>query len=367
VWGGGGPAVGGGGGRAATALLAAAALTTAAFATSDHPSAAQPRGFASFGAVSWGAGRSVLVVARTTPTGTSHLYAVTPARHVLRLSRTGSLCGNWSPDGRRVAFFDGRQLVVVAGDGSDRFVLRTLPRSAFIDNSLTHCTAGPSWSPSGKQLAYSPDAKSVWVIDVLTGAAHRVMTTSDPAFAWSPDGTHLAITKCLNPSCNVDVIYSVSVSGNLNAMRIRGTIANGACTFAWSPSTLLASGGVADDIVVTNPKGVQTRSLNGADCVSWSTRQSLAGLAATGRPDGFIGLVIAGPAATEFQPLVAFPDSPLDEGASTPSWSTDGYHLAGWWQFGKPGGPFYQKLYTVDVRTHKVSVLIQTRPLSLGH
>jgi Tol biopolymer transport system component len=59
---------------------------------------------------------------------------------------------------------------------------------------------GYRWPPDGRELAYvdPADPKNIWVQPIVGGAPHQLtkFTEKDIAdFAWSPDGTRLAITR----------------------------------------------------------------------------------------------------------------------------------------------------------------------------
>jgi dipeptidyl aminopeptidase/acylaminoacyl peptidase len=106
----------------------------------------------------------------------------------------------WSPDGRRLAFVRDGAIAVVDADGS-RLV------------TLGHHPAGesmPRWSPDGRRIAFISRRRGwaqVWVVDAPVPRRGRPAATPKPdtpvvitpagldvdEYAWSPDGTRLAI------------------------------------------------------------------------------------------------------------------------------------------------------------------------------
>jgi Tol biopolymer transport system component len=142
----------------------------------------------------------------------------------------GATAAGYSPDGSRVAFVDARGLVVANADGSAQAVVDPQWRDA----------VGVSWSPSGRSIALaatsagggvdeavvSPDGTPQWTFSTgsgygsapawsndgrlawLSGNAVQVATPTgrvravaraldlgwpEPAPAWSPDGSHIAL------------------------------------------------------------------------------------------------------------------------------------------------------------------------------
>jgi dipeptidyl aminopeptidase/acylaminoacyl peptidase len=106
----------------------------------------------------------------------------------------------WSPDGRRLAFVRDGAISIVDADGS-RLV------------TLGHYPAGesaPRWSPDGRRIAFISRRRGwaqVWTVDAPVPRRGRPAATPKPErqravtpvgfdvdeYAWSPDGTRLAI------------------------------------------------------------------------------------------------------------------------------------------------------------------------------
>jgi dipeptidyl aminopeptidase/acylaminoacyl peptidase len=106
----------------------------------------------------------------------------------------------WSPDGRRLAFVRDGAIAVVDADGSHLVTLGHHPAGESM----------PRWSPDGRRLAFLSRRRGwaqVWVVDAPVPRRGRPAAAPRPArpraitppgvevdeYAWSPDGTRLAI------------------------------------------------------------------------------------------------------------------------------------------------------------------------------
>jgi len=131
-----------------------------------------------------------------------------------------------SPDGQNVAFVgEDRQIQVANIDGSDARVVTADPVG----------TAGPSWSPDGKKIAYvgdvgsryrlaGNDEASLYILDLRTSAPSAALDTGQiwlPNF--SPDGRTILYTKTFSrtPRDRLD-LWTVPAAGGFPAPLLEG-------------------------------------------------------------------------------------------------------------------------------------------------
>ena len=148
----------------------------------------------------------------------------------------------WSPDGRRLAFVVAEGDVSRAGDGTYAIVV-----TGVFDEErqrLTRTVSAPAWSPDGTRVAFArasqdgvglytirPDGTDVriltrierWAASRTDGHLARVWVRN---LAWSPDGEHLLYTWD-------DRVHVVNVDGSTRSWRLPGQGAEPAA--AWSP------------------------------------------------------------------------------------------------------------------------------------
>jgi len=130
------------------------------------------------------------------------LTGLTPLTNIAE----GACQPDWSPDGSQIVFtspcrergefyktvYNDSSLYIMNADGSDQKPLTTVPGSDF----------DPTWSPDGKQIAYTSlrgGKKDIYVLTVATNAIVRLTTVSGDIQessqpAWSPFGNLIAYT-----------------------------------------------------------------------------------------------------------------------------------------------------------------------------
>jgi len=140
----------------------------------------------------------------------------------------------WSPDGERLAFdrtdcpggtgCSEPRLIVVGADGTALATVAT--------------GTDPSWSPNGRQLAFSGPLGEVRIVSAAGGPARTIATRTVGAptvLAWQPRGNLIAFfTGDQNPLEDTFSIATVRPHGNqLNTLPLKGF---SAFDLAWSPT-----------------------------------------------------------------------------------------------------------------------------------
>jgi len=118
----------------------------------------------------------------------------------------------WSPDGKWIAWFsdDGGEYGLVLSPQDGKGAARRIPLKG------AGFYAHPRWSPDSKKLSFSDNSRTIFVLDVATGAQAKV--ASDALYgpvpvlhhAWSPDSRFLAYTQNTPTYFNRLSLYSVS-------------------------------------------------------------------------------------------------------------------------------------------------------------
>jgi Tol biopolymer transport system component len=170
----------------------------------------------------------------------------------------------WSPDGRRVAFTDGEEIVLVDPDGTNR---RDLGQGRH-----------PDWSPDGSRIVFDRIDRLRCVADLACpvelfvmaadGTGVRRITMANNASdvmmnpRWSPDGTGVAYTRrCCFLGANVSGLYVVGANGSLPRRIYAGPVRGGV---AWSPdgasiaAAVGAPDGTTDILAVPRAGGRET-------------------------------------------------------------------------------------------------------------
>ena len=120
----------------------------------------------------------------------------------------------WSPDGKSIAWFSDAsgeyQMLIGAQDG------KGTPRKIALNGAGFY--AHPSWSPDGTKIAFSDNSRSLYVLDVASGAVKKISTQSlyspgtydEPNHTWSHDSKWLAYVRRTPTYMGQIHLYSVA-------------------------------------------------------------------------------------------------------------------------------------------------------------
>lgn len=156
--------------------------------------------------------------------------------HPTTLSFPASAAPTWSPDGTRIAFAartdkDGPfRIFVAAADGTGLVQLTAHDRGT--------ADRAPVWSPDGMQIAYMSDRNKGFpeiLVMNADGTDQRRLTSNaeiDGNPSWSPDGTRLAVERCCVDGSSE--IYAIDVATKAATNLTNSTSVN-EFDPAWSP------------------------------------------------------------------------------------------------------------------------------------
>jgi serine/threonine protein kinase len=140
----------------------------------------------------------------------------------------------WSPNGKLIAFTDGKAIYTIPIDGGIPVTLTT----------AGHENYSPAWSPDGVWITYQSDAgraaghDEIWMLNPNGGNPRKVTSTPDNAWAraptWSPDGNWIIFVSNQDKSIGADYgeLYAVSVDTG-KTIQLTHTGGN---VYDWRPS-----------------------------------------------------------------------------------------------------------------------------------
>jgi len=144
------------------------------------------------GDYAWSPNGEAICFSRAVGKSRSRLALVRADGSQLRLiPRADGFDCSWSPDSKRIAYTDGRNLWSMSPDGSGRQAL----------TSQTAREVAPVWSPDGSTIAFlrqesgaNHPAYDLWTMKA-DGSAETMIAANVSRASWSPDGTMVALIK----------------------------------------------------------------------------------------------------------------------------------------------------------------------------
>jgi dipeptidyl aminopeptidase/acylaminoacyl peptidase len=176
----------------------------------------------------------------------------------------------WSWDGRRLAYLDefSQRVIVRNEGGSEEVIIRSeLEIDAF------------AWSPDGSRIAVStvtcadcePAISAIQVVELATGEVIHLTYGSQThcgpgSLGWSPDGQSIGFVRVNSEG---PTVWSVPAAGGDPV-----PLAAAACQFAWSPDGALLAFSARGGISVANADGSGSRVLVSAEGDPYVSRPS---------------------------------------------------------------------------------------------
>jgi len=107
------------------------------------------------------------------------------------IHRTIGACPIWSPSSQTIAFLTGDGIAIRGLDGIDRTIAARPPRDVAGQLFANHNPL--AWAPDGSSIAYAA-SDGIWLVPLDGASAARVSEASSRYVSWSPDGSRIAFT-----------------------------------------------------------------------------------------------------------------------------------------------------------------------------
>ncbi len=170
----------------------------------------------------------------------------------------------WAPDGSRIAFERGGEILIVSANGG---------RPAKLTDTRVR-ERRPTWSPDGTQIAYQRGYRMHQIVVAqVDGSAARAVTigfSDDVEPAWSPDGSRIAFASSRLGTYD---LFTMSPDGSRLADLTRSSALDERSP-SWSPNGSRIAYAAGGDIYVVNADGSGRARLTSNDAAdsrpSWS-------------------------------------------------------------------------------------------------
>jgi Tol biopolymer transport system component len=235
-----------------------------------------------------------------------------PAASVHAKEMMGASSPTWSPDGRQIAFTIRTQYHIA---------IYVVGANAATAVKIADDADGPDWSPDGAWIAYVDFARSSGAITIIRpDGSQRTKIANGHMPLWSPDGRQIAYIAD-------DLLYVTTVDGS-GSRRLLGDSVLHAWSISWSPDgsriavAMARAGAEWARVYVVKPDGSDVRALvDGVGSqISWSPDSRRFLFSGECGPRGEAGVCISDIDATTSS--LMFP------GGEAPRWSPDGARIA---------------------------------------
>lgn len=232
----------------------------------------------------------------------------------------------WAPDGNRIGFLE------VQGGIHSNWVTTVTGRKPIRITDPREMTGDGTWSPDGKQFghtALNPET-DIWLYELSTGKASRIINQAHMLAAWSPDSKEIAYLK-KNEDFGHD-IWKLDIStGATLRLTNDGRVSHKWASIGWSPNGRFLSytAGLDQDkdLWLMSPNGGQEQPITMDDyqdswhCWSPNSKE----IAYTSKRNDKNGLWIIPASGGKARALLQW-----DQSYSGCSWSPDGSQISFW-------------------------------------
>lgn len=247
----------------------------------------------------------------------------------------------WSPDGSKIAFYNGDQMDIYTVDADGSNLQNLTDNPAAVDSR-------PAWSPDGSRIAFRSNRDGNWEVYIMDiDGSNQQNLTRDPETngspVWSPDGSKIAYTGVTNDTSR---LYLMNADGT-NQVMLNGNSFHAHSSPAWSADGLRLAF-VSGTIDVTTWE-IFTIDVDGGNLLQWTNNNAIDGepvwspdgakIAFSSGQDKFDAIYVVDVVRKTQEKLTS------DTDAWQPLWSPDGKSIL-YLSKKHPGSP--QKMYLMN-------------------